>query len=195
MFHVSMLRKYIPDPSHVLISCFLSHSRQLLDSYFDPSRNFLDARQLLNNYLNPSRSFSLKHAFLILDRSRYFSIYQETGIPVNRVRAMFSPFLPDLSRQKTSFHLPKHLSLTLNHFPTLSSISRSLPSSSMILFHSFLMHFIFCDLTFGGCWKIWGFSSLMRFAKFLVWFFLNDFKSSCIASHVHFNYDSCILDV
>ena len=40
-----------------LFNCFLSHSRQLLDSYFNPSRNFLDAQQLLNSYLDPLKSY------------------------------------------------------------------------------------------------------------------------------------------
>ena len=88
-----------------------------------------------------------------------------------------------------SSHLPKHLSLTPNIFPTLSSVSRSLHFSGMILFHSLIMHYIFCDLTFGVCWKIWGFSKLKRFLQnFWDGFCFNDPKWSCIALHLHFNY-------
>ena len=58
------------------------------------------------------------------------------------------------------------------------------------------MHFIYSDLTFGIFDKLWGFSKLMEF----LWNFWdglceNGFKSSCIASHLHYNNVSCILDV
>ena len=58
------------------------------------------------------------------------------------------------------------------------------------------MHFIHIDLGFGVFEKFWGFSKLMRFLQnFWVEFCLNDLICSCIASHLHFNNDSCILDV
>ena len=58
------------------------------------------------------------------------------------------------------------------------------------------MHFIYSDLTFGIFDKLWDFSKLMEF----LWNFWdghceNGFKSSCIASHLHYNNVSCILDV
>ena len=59
----------------------------------------------------------------------------------------------------------------------------------MSLIHSFIMHFIFYDLTFGVCWKFWGFSNLKRFLQnFLDGICFNDPKCSCIALHLHFNY-------
>ena len=51
------------------------------------------------------------------------------------------------------------------------------------------MHFIFYDLTFGVCWKFWGFSNLKRFLQnFWDGICFNDPKCSCIALHLHFNY-------
>ena len=51
------------------------------------------------------------------------------------------------------------------------------------------MHFIPFDLTFGIFENFWGFSKLMKF----LWNFwdgccLNEFKNSCITSHLHYNY-------
>ena len=55
---------------------------------------------------------------------------------------------------------------------------------------------MFSDLTFGNFDKLWGFSKLMEF----LWYFWDgfcifDLKTSCIASYVHYNTASCILDV
>ena len=59
----------------------------------------------------------------------------------------------------------------------------------MILFVHLIMHYIFCDLTFWVCWKIWAFSKLKRFLQnFWDGFCFNDPKCSCIALHLHFNY-------
>ena len=58
------------------------------------------------------------------------------------------------------------------------------------VFHDFLPNFWDLFLKILGFFKIDEF-----FTKFWVGFCVNDFKSSCIASHGHFNYDSCILDV
>ena len=58
------------------------------------------------------------------------------------------------------------------------------------------MHFISSDLTFGIFYKLWGFSKLMEFLwNFWDGFCENGFKSPCIASHLHYNTVSCILDV
>ena len=57
------------------------------------------------------------------------------------------------------------------------------------------MHFISFDLTF-EIFELWGFSKLMKFlCNFWVGYCFNEFKTSCIASHVHYNNVSCILDV
>ena len=52
------------------------------------------------------------------------------------------------------------------------------------------------DLGFGWFEKFWGFSKLMKvLCNFWVRCYLNEFKTSCIASHMHYNNVSCILDV
>ena len=56
--------------------------------------------------------------------------------------------------------------------------------------------FMHSDLDFGICWKFWGFSKLMKFWwNFWVGLYLCDLKTSCIASHVHYNYIFMHLDV
>ena len=51
------------------------------------------------------------------------------------------------------------------------------------------MHFMIFDLTFGFFDKLWGFSKFWSFCEnFGLGFCLNDFKSSCITLHLHFNY-------
>ena len=58
------------------------------------------------------------------------------------------------------------------------------------------MHFISFDLTFEVFERFWNFSKLMRFSQnFWDGFCSNDLKNSCIASHLHFNNVSCIIDV
>ena len=58
------------------------------------------------------------------------------------------------------------------------------------------MHFMHLDLGFGLFEKFWGFSKLMKVLyNFWVGCYLNEFKTSCIASIVHYNNVSCILDV
>ena len=46
-------------------------------------------------------------------------------------------------------------------------------SSSMIFFTHFIIHFMFSDLTFGICDKLWGFSKLMEFLSLnaIAWLF------------------------
>ena len=51
------------------------------------------------------------------------------------------------------------------------------------------MHFIPFDLTFGIFDQLWGFSKFWRFFElFGMGFCSDDFKSSCVALHLHFNY-------
>ena len=58
------------------------------------------------------------------------------------------------------------------------------------------MHFISSYLTFGIFDKLWGFSRLMKFlCNFWVGCCFIEFQTSCIASHVHYNNVSYILDV
>ena len=65
----------------------------------------------------------------------------------------------------------------------------------MIFFNHSIMHFMFSDLTFGIFDKLQGFSKVMEFLwNFWVGLCEKDFQSSCIASHMHYNTTSCILD-
>ena len=64
------------------------------------------------------------------------------------------------------------------------------------LFLSFFMHFMHLDLSFGVFEKFWGFSNLLSYCwNFGMGFWLNEFKTSCITSHMHYNYISMHLDV
>ena len=86
---------------------------------------------------------------------------------------MFSSFLLDLSRQKTSPYLPNHLSLTPNLIPKRSSASRSFFFSGMMLSYSLIMHFISFDLTFGVFENFSDFFKIVEvYAKFLGWVFV-----------------------
>ena len=108
-----------------------------------------------------------------LNKSQYLSIHRETGVPINRVCAMFSSFLLDLSRQKTSPRLPNHLSFTLNLIPKRSSAFRSFFFSSMMFSLSLIIHFISFDLTFEVFENFWDFFKIVEvFAKFLGWVFV-----------------------
>ena len=103
---------------------------------------------------------------LILNSSWHLSIHQETEISINRVCVTF---LLGLSRQNLSLHLPKPFSLTPNLFPKWSSAFRSFFFSGMMLSHSFIMHFISCDQTFGVFENFW---DLLRFLQILGWVFV-----------------------
>ena len=64
------------------------------------------------------------------------------------------------------------------------------------LFLSFFMHFMNLDLGFGASEKFWCFSKLLSYCwNFGMGFWLNEFKTSCIASHMHYNYIFMHLDV
>ena len=141
------------------------------------------SRQILD-----SCSIAISRIF-ILDRSRYLSMHREIGVPINRVRAMFSSFLPYLSWQKMSPHLPYHHSLTPNLIPKRSSASRSFFFSGMMLSHSFILHFISFDLTFRVFENFWDFFKIVEgFAKFLEWVFVWMILNHHALQHLHFNY-------
>ena len=128
--------------------------------------------------------------FLIFDSSRHLLIHQEIGISIYRVRVTFLSFPLYLFRSFLTSYLPKHLSLTPNHFPTQSSVARLISSFGMILLLLFYHAFHPLWPNFWDFWKNLGFFKFNEvFPKFLGWgFCLNDFKSSCIALHLHFNY-------
>ena len=107
------------------------------------------------------------------------------------------------------FTSPRSLSTVSTSSPPKTSLSHSKPSTQVffgICVHILLLvclffthsscisHFFY--LTFGFVLKIWGFPKLLAFSQnFWVGFCENVFKSSCIASHLHYNNVSCILDV
>ena len=141
-----------------MLNSFLIHQAPFA---MDTSQQILD-----------SCSIAISHIFN-LDRSRFLSNHRETGVPINRVCAMFSSFLLDLSRQKTSPCLPNHLSFTPNLIPKRSSASRSFFFSNMMFSLSLIIHFISFDLTFGVFENFWDFFKIVEvFAKFLGWVFV-----------------------
>ena len=80
-----------------------------------------------------------------------------------------------------------HSKLHPQGFVSLDQVFLHLVRVLILLFHAF-------DLTFWDFLKILGFSKLMK----LLWNFWDglcifDLKTSCIASHLHYNYVSCIL--
>ena len=134
----------------------------------------------------------------ILDTSRYI---KKLGFLYKGSTRFHFIFL-DLSRSFLTFHLHKLSFLTQNLFLTKSLASRVISSFGMIsfltLFHAFhpfdltfgIFFFFLIFINFGVFQNYGGFCEIFRMG-----FCLNEFKSSCIASHVHFNYDSCILDL
>ena len=130
-----------------------------------------------------------QHLLTPLDLSRFKRFYLKgqrdsdlTSLNLTRYSRVFSP--PNLSLSLQTPFLRAFL--PQNHFSCIW----------YNLYLSFFMHFMFSDLTFGIFDKFWDFSKLMEF----LWNFWdglceNDFKSSCIASHLHYNTVSCIVDV
>ena len=108
----------------------------------------------------------------------------------------FSLIFLNLSRLFLTLHLPKPPSLILNLFPTQSLASRVISSSGMIFLLTFYHAFHLFWRNFWDFLKNLGFLKIDEvFAKFLDGFCLNDLKCSCIASHLHFQNLSCIIDV
>ena len=129
----------------------------------------------------PLDSFSI--AISRLFNSRHLFIHHETGISIYRVCFFFSSFLPNLSQQFMSPHLPKLFSITPNLFPKFFSASRSFLhlvwSYSLYSYHAF--HFFFFYLTFGTFLKNLGFFKIDEFStNFWDGFCVNDPKWSCI---------------
>ena len=91
----------------------------------------------------------------------------------------------------------------LNTSHSLQIFSPLLLWSWSCVFHRYDLLFIIWSyiscifyLTYGVCENFWDFSKLVK----VLWNFwdglcLNGFKTLCIASHLHYNHDSCILDM
>ena len=126
----------------------------------------------------------------------HLSIYQDLRGSIYRVRAILDSLLSISLDTFVSFHLPNTFFSLNTSFPRDFRPKYHLLSSGMIFFTHSIMHFMFFDPTFEIVYKLWGFSKLMEF----LWNFWdqlceNVFKSSCIASYLHYNIVSCILDM
>ena len=133
---------------------------------------------------------------LNLDTSQHLLICWDLLLFYIKVLCDFSSFLLNLSRLFLVFSPPKHSHLSQKLQPTWFSAFSCLKSLSMIslsfilhAFHAFRSRFWVFEI-FLGFFKI-----DEVFVKFLGWFCINDPKCSCIASHLHYNNVSCILDV
>ena len=113
--------------------------------------------------------------------------------PNNRVSVIFLHFYLISFDRNSLLSLPNSSNSTSSHslldFQPKSSFLHLVWSYfSLVSCISFLFY-----LSFGFLKSFWGFSKLMRLLQnFWVDFCLNEFKSSCIASHLHFNKYSCI---
>ena len=131
-----------------------------------------------------------KRRFLNLDCSRSIEVYD---FSIYRHLAILASFSHDLSWSFQSFHHPNSSKSLQTSSPSVLRSQDNFFSLVRLFLIRFFMHFIFCDLTFGVCWKTWGFSKLKRLLQnFWDEFCLFAFKTSCIASHVHYNNVSCI---
>ena len=135
----------------------------------------------------------LKSAFIILDTSQHISICWELWSFYIKVPRNFRSLLLDLSRYLLAFSPSKLFSLTPNFIPKSFSTlilffftGKVFNPSLYHAFHSFWPNF----------WDFWKFLRFSKLMKFL-WNFwdgccLNEFKTSCIASHLHYNNVPCI---
>ena len=115
---------------------------------------------------------------------------------IYRVRAILVSLLLISLDTSVSSHLPNTFFSLYTSFLRDFRSQNHLLSFGLIFFTHSIMHFTFSVLTFGIFDKLWGFSKLMEFLwNFWIGLCENDFQSSCIASHVHYNTASCILDV
>ena len=145
------------------------------------------SQQILDN------SSTTNSRVLKLDTSWSIELYVFLYIRFNAIFSHFSPIFLD---KKSYLPLPKQFT---SHSSSSPLILRSNPCIFTLVWSSFyplIIHFMHSDLTFGVFENFWGFSKLMKYLwNFWDGFCLNEFKSSCIASHLHYNNVSCILDV
>ena len=130
-----------------------------------------------------------------MDTSRHLSICRALLLFYKKDLGNFSLCLLDLSWLFSVFFTSQTLSSLLK--PS-THVVFDLVSNHLVwsLYLLFFMHFMHLGLGFGFLKFFWGFSKLMK----LLWNFwdgccLNEFKTSCIASQLHYNNVSCILDV
>ena len=160
-------------------SSFFDHVWWILPRHLSTAAfvNFLFSRHLAR-YLSTPLSvenywgsiYRLHHDLILI-----FSISLDLFVPIHLLNTFFSlkTFNP---RDFFSFLASNHLVWSL--------------------FLYFFMHFMHLDLGFGVFEKFWGFSKLLSYCwNFGIGFQLNEFKTSCIASHMHYNYIFMHLDV
>ena len=105
-------------------------------------------------------------------------------------------------------HFTRHLSWSIHPFTSQTSLTHSklLPQGFFKLFQDFIhlvsflclifIHFMFWNLGFGIFEKFWGFSKFLSFCwNFGMGFKELILKTSCIASHEHYNSIIMHLDV
>ena len=106
-------------------------------------------------------------------------------------------------------HFSQSLLIVSNSSPLPNTSHSNSSSSPAQSFSSRVFFFLWYDLpsyiyhavhlflpNFWGFWKFLGFFKIDKvFANFLGWFCLNNLQCSCIASHLHFNNVSCIINV
>ena len=92
---------------------------------------------------------------------------------------------------------PIHLPNTFFSLKTFNPRDfRPFLASNHLVWSLFLSLFMHLDLGFGVFEKFWGFSKLLSYCwNFGMSFWLNEFKTSCITSHLHYNYIFMHLDV
>ena len=173
----------------------------------DRSRNLLSPRYLLD----PSSFGCCGHLpghlsiaeFVEVFKAQHLPQYLSTPrsvenywTPINRFQRdpilIFSISL-DLS---TPIHLPNTLFSLKTFNPR--DFRPFLASNHLVwsLFLSLFMLFMHLNLGFGVFEKFWGFSKLLSvYWNFGMGFCLNDLWTSCIASHMHYNYIFMHLDV
>ena len=124
--------------------------------------------QHLSTLLDPSRFMT----FLYIGSARIFFISPRSLSIVFVFLTSQTSLLNSKPQTQVFFSLKEHVLLLVCLFFIHSScISR------------------FLTWLFGFCWKFRVFSKLLGFSQnFWVVFCENDFKSSCIASHLHYNY-------
>ena len=148
-------------------------------------------RQLLDSFI--CRRLFSRHL------SRHLARYLSTPLFVENYWTLLNRFQRDpilIFLISTPIHLPNTL-FSLKTFNP-HDFQPFFASNHLVwsLFLSLFMHFMHLDLGFGIFKKFWGFSKLLSvYWNFGMGFCLNDLWTSCIASHMHYNYIFMHLDV
>ena len=139
-------------------------------------------------------------AFFPRHLSRHLSWYLLTSLSVENYWTPINRFQRDpilIFSISLNLSTPIHLPNTLFSLKTFNpSDFRPFLASNHLVRSLFLSLFMHLDLGFGVFEKFWGFSKLLSvYWNFGMSFCLNDLLTSCIASHMHYNYIFMHLDV